>query len=58
VEYNCAYIEKVGVYVQDSYDFQGAQHLGYWDAKTNYAGKDPFKGDWVTNGDFRDYAKR
>ena len=50
-------IEKVGVYVQDSYDFQDAQNLGYWDAKTNYAGKNPFKGDWVTNGDFRNYAK-
>ena len=50
-------IEKVGVYVQDRYDVQDAQHLGYWDAKTNDAGKNPFKGGWVTNGDFRNYAQ-
>ncbi len=49
-------IEEVGVYVQDSYDFNGPQNLGNWDPTTNFVSKNPFdKGTWVTNGDFRDW---
>jgi hypothetical protein len=46
-------IEKIGIYVADSYDFTGWQPLGFWNSRTNYAGKDPTKGDFVENADFR-----
>ena len=50
---HCFEIKQVGIYVQDSYDFVGTQRLGYWNATTNYGGKNPFRGDLVTNADFR-----
>ena len=58
VKGNCAFITRVGVYVRDSYDFVGDQSLGYWNSRTNYAGKNFFKGDKVSNASFRDYAKK
>jgi hypothetical protein len=48
-------IDAVGIYVRDSYDFNGDQHLGYWNDTTDYGGKNPFKGTGVTNQDFRDW---
>ena len=51
----CFLIEKIGIYLRDSYDFRGKQSLGYWNEKTNYGGKNPFKGDKIRNVDFRAY---
>lgn len=52
-------IDAVGVYVRDSYDFNDdswfSQPLGFWNEKTNYAGRNPFLGTEVTNKDFRDW---
>jgi len=48
-------ISEVGVYLRDSYDFNGDQSLGYWNASTNYGGGNPFKGTPVANSDFRDW---
>ncbi len=50
---SCAAINKVGVYIYDSYDFSGSQPLGFWNSATNYGGKNPLKGDYVGNSDFR-----
>jgi RHS repeat-associated protein len=49
-------LHRVGVYVRDSFDFQGEQHLGYWNDRTNYGGRNPFRGDAVRNRDFRAYS--
>ena len=44
----------VGIYVRDQYDFNGDQHLGFWDPKTNrVSAANPFAGEAVTNKDFR-----
>ncbi len=53
----CVTITKLGFYVRDSYDFKGDQHLGYWNAETKYVGRNPFRGDKVTNKSFRDYQE-
>jgi hypothetical protein len=52
------HIEEVGVYVRDSYDFNGLQHLGYWDIDKNYGGRNFFKGTKVKNADFREWRNR
>jgi len=52
----CFIIEQIAIYVKDSYDFVGDQSLGYWKSSTNYGGKNPFKGDKVTNADFRKHG--
>jgi hypothetical protein len=39
-------IKKVAVYVWDSFDFNGDQPLGCWDAATNYGGRNPSLGPW------------
>lgn len=49
---------RVGVYVNDSFDFEGFQLLGAWNSNTNYAGINPFKGDYVSNASFREYTKK
>lgn len=52
-------IEEVGVYVVDSYDFNGTQPLGTWDASTNSVSKSPLSsGAIVSNADFRDFRLR
>ena len=52
-------ITEVGTYVFDSYDFNGHQVLGWWDAKTNSVTKNPFGEEIrVDNGDFRDWRDR
>ena len=49
-------IETVGVYVLDSYDFNGDQDLGYWNESTNEASTwNPLVGDNVTNATFRSW---
>lgn len=49
-------IDKIGVYVSDSYDFTGWQPLGYWNSTTNYVGINPLYGDYVENADFRKHG--
>lgn len=50
-------IERVGIYVWDSYDFNGHQLLGFWSPLG--VSKVPLPGfDLVTNGDFRDHRAR
>ena len=58
VKGKCAFVTSVGVYVRDSYDFVDEQSLGYWNSRTNYAGRNFRKGDKVSNASFRDYAKK
>ena len=60
------YINEVGVYAMDSYDFNDdpvswrptswvSQPLGYWNPKTGYVGRRPGKGDYVSNKTFQEY---
>ncbi|MBR3924170.1 MAG: hypothetical protein IKJ45_13715, partial [Kiritimatiellae bacterium] len=58
VKGKCAFVTSVGVYVRDSYDFVGDQSLGYWNNHTNYAGRNFFRGDKVSNASFREHAKK
>ncbi len=51
-------ITHIGIYVKDSFDFQGNQHLGYWNKATKYGGRNPFKGTVVSNSDYRAYSQR
>jgi hypothetical protein len=47
-------IAEIGVYVRDSFDFNGDQHLGFWNDTTNEVSSiNPFTGDRVTNESFR-----
>jgi hypothetical protein len=46
-------IQSVGIYLWDSYDFNGEQELGFWDFKTGDVGRTPASGTLVTNADFR-----
>lgn len=49
-------VKQVGVYIRDTYDFEGDQDLGYWDAEDNDVSVlNPFAGDKVTNESFRDW---
>jgi len=49
-------IQTIGVYVLDSYDFNGNQDLGYWNDSTNQASTwNPLTGDLVTNAMFRSW---
>jgi Family of unknown function (DUF6402) len=41
-------IEEVGVYVKDSFDFEGSQFLGFWGDRD----------DPVNNGDFREWRQK
>jgi hypothetical protein len=46
-------IKKLGIYLQDSYDFNGDQTLGYWSDDDFQGYFNPIGGDHVTNADFR-----
>jgi hypothetical protein len=47
-------VTEVGVYVRDSFDFNGDQDLGYWDDEDDSVSSwIMFSGDHVTNADFR-----
>lgn len=49
-------VKEVGVYIKDSYDFEGDQFLGYWDDGDNSVSTiNPLSGDGVSNKDFRDW---
>jgi len=50
-------IEQVGIYVWDSYDYNGLQPLGYWSASD--VSRIPLPGyELVTNGDYRQWRAR
>ena len=50
---------EVGVYIQDSFDFNGDQFLGYWDDSDNSVSMiNPFSGTSVSNQDFRDWRAK
>jgi hypothetical protein len=52
-------ITDVGVYIRDSYDFNGDQHLGFWDDSDNSVSTLNFlSGTRVTNEDFRDWRTK
>lgn len=47
-------VREVGVFIRDSYDFNGSQSLGYWDEEDNDVSMvNPFAGEGVTNATFR-----
>jgi hypothetical protein len=49
-------ITAVGVYVRDSYDFEGDQPLGFWDDSDNSVSTwNPLAGTYVSNASFRDW---
>jgi len=49
-------ITEVGVYVADSYDFNGDQPLGFWNEKKNTMSMiNPLAGTYVNNASFRDW---
>ena len=48
-------IKQVGIYIRDSYDFEGDQDLGYWDDSDNSVSFLPGTGTKVTNKSFRDW---
>ena len=51
-------VTEVGLYVADSYDFNGDQPLGFWNEKKNTMSMiNPFAGDYVDNESFRDWRK-
>jgi hypothetical protein len=51
-------IKKIGIYLRDSYDFNGSQHLGYWNIEKQYGGKNFFRGSLVRNADFRHWREQ
>lgn len=51
-------INDIGIYLQDSYDFEGFQFLGFWDDSDNSVSVlNPFSGTGVYNSDFRDHRR-
>ncbi len=49
-------ISEVGVYIRDSYDFNGSQFLGFWDDKDNSVSMiNPLSGTSVSNDDFHSW---
>ena len=48
-------VKQVGIYIRDSYDFEGDQNLGYWDDSDNSVSFLPGTGTKVTNKSFRDW---
>lgn len=49
-------VNEVGVYIRDTYDFEGDQSLGYWDADDDSVSYlNPLSGDHVTNESFRNW---
>lgn len=52
-------IAEVGIYVRDSYDFNGSQHLGYWDDSDNSVSSwNALSGTAVGNSDFSDWRAK
>lgn len=52
-------ITEVGVYIRDSFDFNGEQFLGYWDDSDNSVSMiNPLSGTGVSNSDFRDWRSK
>ena len=52
-------ISEVGVYVRDSYDFNGSQFLGFWDDKDNSVSMtNPLSGTSISNDDFRSWRAK
>ena len=52
-------VTEVGVYVADSYDFNGDQPLRYWDDADNSTSMiNPLSGTAVSNQDFRDWRTK
>ena len=51
-------ITDVGIYLRDSFDFNGDQFLGFWDDSDNSVSiVNPLSGTAVSNKDFRDWRK-
>lgn len=49
-------IDRVGIYVRDSFDFNGSQFLGFWNERTNSVSvANPLSGTAVFNGTYRDW---
>ncbi len=49
-------VREVGVYVRDSYDFNGTQSLGYWSETSNRLSRFPIGGGgYVSNESFRNW---
>jgi Family of unknown function (DUF6402) len=52
-------ISEVGVYVRDSFDFNGSQFLGFWDDKDMTVSMiNPLAGTSVSNDDFRSWRTK
>jgi len=52
-------ITDVGVYIRDSFDFEGSQPLGCWNVCTGEVGKaNCGGGEYVSNKDFRDWRDK
>lgn len=52
-------ISEVGVYIRDSYDFNGSQLLGFWDDKDNsFSVTNLLSGTLVSNDDFRSWRAK
>ena len=52
-------ISRVGVYVRDSFDFNGVQFLGFWDRDDNSVSSiNPLSGTRVSNADFRRWREQ
>ncbi len=49
-------ITEIGIYIRDSFDFNGDQFLGFWDDSDNSVSMLNFlSGTSVSNEDFRDW---
>ena len=49
-------VDKLGIYIRDTYDFEGDQSLGYWDEDDDSVSYlNPLSGDKVTNESFRNW---
>jgi len=52
-------VRHIGLFIRDSFDFNGTQFLGYWDDTDNSVStKNPFSGTGVWNSDFRTWRTR
>ncbi len=49
-------VNEIGIYIRDTYDFEGDQSLGYWSESNNSVSYlNPLAGDHVSNESFRDW---
>lgn len=54
-------INKVGFYIEDKFDYEGFQHLGFWNPANNQVNKvDPGNTKFyqITNGSYREYRDK